>query len=276
MGRITEALERMGRVHAGHGPTGRAHIGSAASPRLLPAPAAAIAAPQKVPPRIAAAHAPEPTHSPRSAAIELLELNDAAFQAYRTLWQQIDKTLGGSGPRSIALTSAGADEEKTEVVTNLAYAAAQAGSQHVIVLDLDPAGHRVADRLRLRAVPGVTDVLLHGVSLEDALHRADSLGYAVLVAGRRVPEPAAVFAGRQMDALIRQLAQRYDLVIADAPHLGDDRLAGMIARRCDATFLVADVCRAGRRAMERAARLLDQAGARPRGCILTERRPPSR
>jgi tyrosine-protein kinase len=140
------------------------------------------------------------------------------------------------------VTGAMDQEGKSTTVANLAVAFARAGTR-VIVADLDlrrPMLHRFFD---LETVPGLTDVTLGHVSLDQALmpvpgsedgtgksaQSANGQGrllgsLAVLTAGSVPPDPGEFVGTHALTDLLATLESRAELVLLDTPpllHVGD-------------------------------------------------------
>lgn len=175
--------------------------------------------------------------------------------------------------RRLQITSPCRGEGKSTTAVNLAIAMAR-GGKAVVLVDADlraPAVHRLLDR---PPSPGLAEVLLGTVSLEDALQATEREPLLVLPAGCSAVNPAELLESRAFDQVIRQLTDRADLVIVDTPSclpLADPLL---IAPRMDGVVLVAHAGRTRKRAIRQAIELLDQ-GGRPRllGVLLNQAQP---
>ena len=125
------------------------------------------------------------------------------------------------GPRrSIVVSSPAKGEGKTSVAVQLALACAEAGD-NVILIDADLRHPQVADRLGVRAGPGLGAVLIGAATLEEAIvpylavpsTPGGRLG--VLTASGSPPNPAQLLASRQMQELLDELERTADTVIID-------------------------------------------------------------
>ena len=126
-------------------------------------------------------------------------------------------TVRGARSSSRALPRA---KGKTSVAVQLALACAEAGD-NVILIDADLRHPQVADRLGVRAGPGLGAVLIGGATLEEAIvpylavpsTPGGRLG--VLTASGSPPNPAQLCASRQMQELLDELERTADTVIID-------------------------------------------------------------
>lgn len=158
-----------------------------------------------------------------------------AFRQIRTSLQFIDAQ---AATKRIIVTSCGAGEGKSTVVSNLAVTFAQAG-QRVIVVDADLRGPQLFDHFGIDGSAGLTDVLIQRATLDDVLQPWEDLPLQVLASGPVPPNPSELLGSAQMAALLDQLGARADIVLFDAPPLLPVTDAVVLARRCDGAVLVA-------------------------------------
>jgi succinoglycan biosynthesis transport protein ExoP len=205
------------------------------------------------------ARLPEPRRQlQKSDGLVMLE-NPASVEAeaFRVLRTNVEFANLEREARSIMITSALESEGKSTTAANLAIAAARAG-RNVVLVDLDLRRPYIDRFFKLQDHPGLTNVVLGHVTLDDAIaHVAipameaaggsrEGNGHASLggvldvLASGPIPPDAGEFVGKAaVGALLDQLTERYDLVFVDTPpllHVGD---ALTLASRVDAMLLVA-------------------------------------
>ncbi len=148
---------------------------------------------------------------------------------------------GIGGPlRTLVVTSGGPGEGKTSVATDLAVAYAQAG-QRVLLVDADLRKPRVAEIFDMDEGPGVTNVLVGDVSLDEALQPYGDGHVMVLTSGTRPAKPSELLSSDKMGELLGRLRERADLVIIDtAPILPVADTTAMLVH-IDAVLLVVRV-----------------------------------
>lgn len=122
------------------------------------------------------------------------------------------------GSRSLLVSSCRAGEGKTTVSVNLSMSLAKLG-RRVLLVDADLRRPAVDRALRLRAGPGLLNCLVKGTYWESALQRCDVPGLDVLVAGGTTTRAGDFLAGRRLQAILQEAAQRYDFMIVDGPAL---------------------------------------------------------
>ena len=199
-----------------------------------------------------------------------------AAEAYRSLRTNIAfSSVARDRPlRTLVVTSAEPQDGKTTTAVNLAVTLAEQGLRVALVeADLRrPVLHRLFDVPR---EPGITNVVLGTVALEDVVHRVELPGHAhgtldFVPGGAVVPNPAEL-AGAPATRVVRdKLADRYDAVVLDTPPLSvvtDPAVAGTLA---DGVILVARMGATHRQALKRAVDELRGVGARIVGTVLTD------
>lgn len=133
--------------------------------------------------------------------------------------------------RTLMVVSAAPGDGKTTVSRHLATAAVQMGSR-VLLLEADLRRPTLAAQMGMAAGPGLTDVLIGTVPLNQALRRvSDDQGGTpdsgsgdrtldVLVCGMALPpNPAELIESHAMALLLEHVKSLYDLVVIDTPPL---------------------------------------------------------
>jgi capsular exopolysaccharide synthesis family protein len=166
----------------------------------------------------------------------------------------------------IQITSPTSGEGKTTTVANLAVALAQGGDR-VAVVCCDLRRPRLQERMGVSLTPGLTDVLLGDVSLDDAVRRYDENVF-VLPAGSPPPNPSELLSSHKATAVIRALAEKVDLVVIDCTPVLPVTDALVVSRLADATIVVADSRSTERKAVRRTLQLLAQVNAPVIGMVL--------
>lgn len=162
-----------------------------------------------------------------SSPLSAPEFPFAVTEAFRMLrarlrYFNVDRPL-----RSLLITSVGPGEGKTTIAQHLAIAAASGSSSRVLLLEADLRRPQIAGEYGLEPMPGLSEVLTHGVALEDVVQH---LGIAetgsstvngktldVIVAGANPPNSAELLDSATMADLLKDLSSAYDLLIIDTP-----------------------------------------------------------
>jgi Mrp family chromosome partitioning ATPase len=186
---------------------------------------------------------------------------------YSDVLASVLKALPARGT-TLYFTGSAAGVGTTTVVLNLAVTAARQG-RRVVVVDANKRRPAVAARLALCDRPGLSEVLVESACLEDALQETDQAGLSALAIGG-----SAAFERRTAEAyrsFLRQLRQRFDLVLIDGPSR-DTQGEGMApGAACDAAFLVVTAGTEDSAAVQNVLRQMPGHGLRVAGCISANR-----
>jgi Mrp family chromosome partitioning ATPase/capsular polysaccharide biosynthesis protein len=221
---------------------------------------------------------PEPPRRLRAAdeLVMLAEPTAAYAEAFRVLRTNVEFANVDRGARTIMVTSALESEGKSTTVANLAVAFARAGKR-VVLVDLDVRRPFLDRFFQLGSVPGLTDVVLGHVELEDAIAHvsvADGEGSAraraagngtatvegvvdVVACGPTPPDAGEFVATQAVTQILQRLRERYEYVLLDAPpllHVGD---AMTLAAKVEGLLVVSSLRLARRQIVAELRRILD-------------------
>ena len=225
--------------------------------------------------------------------VMLKEPRSVHAEAFRILATNIEFANADIGARTIMITSANRAEGKSTVVANLAAAFARRG-KHVVLVDLDLRRPTAAKLFGINQRPGVTDVALGHVQLEEALvelplsdlgpSHADGAtngsrtleqssgrpGTLEVLPSGTIPSGAGELAGSSNVAdLIDRLASRADIVLLDAPPILQvgDTLA--VSANVDSLLVVSRLSEVRRSLLDELHRVLESAPVVKIGLIVT-------
>lgn len=187
-------------------------------------------------------------------------------EAFRSLRTSV-KFAGLDHPiRVVQITSALPGEGKTTVVANLAESLARGGDR-VAVVCCDLRRPRLHRAFRQPLSPGLTDVILHDASLDEALTRVSDNLYC-LSAGTAPPNPSELLSSSRAAAVIQAIAAEFDVVIIDCTPVLPVTDALVVSRFVDATLVVVDIRSTKRRALQESISRLGQVSAPVTGLVL--------
>jgi polysaccharide biosynthesis transport protein len=132
------------------------------------------------------------------------------------LHHHIFLVLTGQAAKTLLITSAGPGEGKSSIAANLAISIAQSG-RRIVLVDCDlyhPTLHKLFD---LSNISGLSNFLLKNKSLMEVLQDCRFSGIRVISSGPVHPSSAELLGSEQMNNLLQQLADQFDLVIIDTP-----------------------------------------------------------
>jgi polysaccharide biosynthesis transport protein len=175
----------------------------------------------------------------RGPDAHILEKPASAYaEAIRSLYIGLLLSAGDPPPKTLLVASALPREGKTSIALSLVRMLATTGHS-VVLVDCDlrrPTAHRT---FGVHSHPGLIEVLLGKVCVEEVLATDPRSGALFVPPGERVPNAAELFGSPQMKHFLARLAARHDLVILDSPPVLAVSDARVLARMVDMTlFLV--------------------------------------
>lgn len=195
-------------------------------------------------------------------------------QQYRDVLDAVLRASAASEHSSALLfTSALPRSGATTTLLNLAITAAGQRRQRVVIVDAHFRRPAVAERLGLPVAPGLSEAMAGAVALDEVIQETEQQELFALTAGVR--DTASVrFVAETLRSLLRQLRQRYPLVLVDGPRWDGKPDVIALAAACDAVFLVAPETEAETPQTDALLRLIAERGARMAGCILVAEKIP--
>ena len=171
-----------------------------------------------------------------------------AAHAYRYAAASIDIQRVSAGIRRLTVTSASADDGRSTATANIALALAASGV-HTLVMDGDLESQGLSRLLRSDVAdhPGWLDLVAGRSGLTDVVVQvppanAEGLPLDLLTAGKTRTSAAEFFGAensrRLLEVLLAELADRYDVVIVDAPPLLQVTHAATLAGGADSVLVV--------------------------------------
>jgi len=141
--------------------------------------------------------------------INQLDPDEPAVESYRALRTNVT-FVGAEKPlQYIAVTSPGPREGKSTTAINLALTLAKNGRRTILV-DGDLRRSSIHRAFDLPQEPGLTDVLIGGVSPSEGIRPEVTPSLDVLPSGATPPNPSELLGSSAMDALIAELRCDYD------------------------------------------------------------------
>ncbi|QEM68673.1 tyrosine-protein kinase family protein [Geobacter sp. FeAm09] len=216
MSRIEKAMERAAQLREGGG----------VAPAPAPAPAPAGHQQKHVFKAIPSQPPPAPSVTPAITSDNpyLVNLNDPhspTAEEYRKLKSVLVKMTKGEDffKNTIMVTSAVPHEGKTLTALNLAISLAQEFDHTVLLVDADLRRPSVQRYLNMNNKRGLSDVLLEGLDIGDAIVATGIGKLSLIPAGRAVSNPVELFTSQKMKELIEEMKYRYPdrYLIFDTP-----------------------------------------------------------
>lgn len=197
------------------------------------------------------------------------EADPMIVEAFLSLYSTLRVNEGSRNARLIAVTSTLPGEGKSFIATNLALAFASQG-QRTAIVDCDLRRPNVQRSLRLRMAKGVISYCVDGAKLDDIIAKDVHPNLDVIGAGGRAKNAIQVLNSKEFEALLAELAKRYDRVVFDTPPLGAVSDALNMLPLMDGAIYTIQYNRVMRRAAQRCARRLVAANIPVFGAVLND------
>jgi len=207
-------------------------------------------------------------------------------EAFRSLRTRLQFATMEQPGKLFLLTSPSLQEGKTTTIVNLAIALSQAGQKTLLVganlrrpsihkffgIDRDPGLTDVllGNQRWQDCVRTVADILMGRFEMEDIMVAPGLDNLHILESGPIPPNPSELLSTPQMAEFLRQVRQRYDIVLFDAPPVLPVTDAAIIASQVDGVILVYQAGKVGRLALKRAKIQLESAKAKVWGIVLND------
>lgn len=192
-------------------------------------------------------------------------------EQFRTLRTNIEYSVTDGEIRSIVITSTGPSEGKSTIIANLAVVFAQQGKK-VLLIDADMRKPTTHYTFRLPNKLGLTNVLTKKQTLDETVQATDVENLYVLTSGPIPPNPAEMLGSQALNDLIKEVKEKYDLLLFDSPPVLAVTDAQIIANKCDGTILVINSGNTVSEAALKAKELLLNSKAKILGVVLNRKK----
>ncbi len=179
------------------------------------------------------------------------EVSFVASEAYKLLRTKLQFSFTDEGgARVLGLSSAMAGEGKSLTAVNLAYSLSQLNKK-VILIDCDMRRPTLAEKMKLRKTPGLSNWLTGQENITELLQKCilnESKGsFDVITAGQTPPNPVELLSSEKMAKTLQLLRKTYDYILLDLPPVGEVSDALAVANQVDGMLLVVrqDYCNRG-------------------------------
>ena len=195
-------------------------------------------------------------------------LNFAEAEAYKLLRTNIIFSFPNEGRCHIlGVTSSIQDEGKSSSSCNLAYALSEAGKK-VLLLEADLRRPTIGSKLRVRSIPGLTNLLVGDTQLQSLVRRCEAApNMDIITAGDIPPNPSELLGSRRMAAVLEELAKHYEYIVLDLPPVTAVSDAVAISKLLDGVVIVVREGVTQRKGLGETMRQLKLAGVRILGFL---------
>ena len=207
-----------------------------------------------------------PEENQSSGPFVINQPRSPAAEAFRSLRTNLDFMSIDEPLKSILVSSPGMSEGKTTIAANLASIIAQ-GGKRVVIVDADFRRPRLHEEMNVPNRVGLSDVFRDRISLLEATQKIGDFDLFVITAGEKPPNPAELLGSEKMKQLLRELKEKYDIVIVDStPTVVTD--SQLVSARVDGVLLVLSIGKTDAEAARIAVEQYQRAGARILGGVM--------
>ena len=194
---------------------------------------------------------------------------DPSVESLRSLRTALQFAMLDATSNIVVMTGPTPGIGKSFTSVNLAAVLGAAGKR-VLLVDADLRKGHLNQYFGLRRDKGLSEVVSGSARLEDALHRQVAPGVDFLSTGVLPPNPAELLTTVAAQALLRDAARDYDMVLIDTPPVLAASDTGILASLAGAVFLVAraDISTLGE--IQESAKRLRDSGVQPKGVIFND------
>lgn len=169
--------------------------------------------------------------------VTLSNSNTFVLEQFRTIRANVNFSLPGDELKSLLITSSLPGEGKSTIAANLAVVFAQEGKK-VLLVDADLRKPTLHFSFNVPHVNGFSHVLIGKYFYFNAVQETSVEGLSVLTSGPIPPNPSELLLSRNMDAFLKEVKEKFDLVIFDAPPVLAFSDAQILGNKCDATVII--------------------------------------
>ena len=198
-----------------------------------------------------------------------LESTSSFAEAYRTIRTAVFFSVPKGEAKTVLITSPGAGDGKSTLVSNLGIAMAQAGQQ-VIILDADfrkPMQHVIFE---VAKEPGLSSIIAGQETLNKVIRRTSVKGLNILPCGPDVVNPSEILNSNTFANIMAELSSKYDRILVDSPPVMPVTDACILGAICDVTLLVLRAEKSTRKIAQQARDGLLSVGAHILGAIVND------
>ncbi len=140
----------------------------------------------------------------------------------------------------------------------------------MLLIDADMRRPRTHKIFKVSNEIGLSSVIVGAAKIEDAIKATEVHGLSVMVCGPVPPNPAELFHTKAFATVLRQLDEKYDLIVLDSPPVGVVSDAAIISTLVDGVLLVLKAGQTSRDQALRAVRVMKNVNARILGAVLND------
>jgi protein-tyrosine kinase len=172
---------------------------------------------------------------------EVLDTKTLPGEQLRFLRTRLSQLQRQHGFKKLLITSSVPGEGKTFISCCLAGILAQEPGKRVLLIDADLRRPRTAHNLGLEKeteLMGLSHLLQHTGTLEEALLKSSSTDLFFLPSGRAPENPSELLASDNLERILQVSAELFDWIVVDSPPVLNIADSTRLAPLCDTVILV--------------------------------------
>lgn len=200
--------------------------------------------------------------------VTLKQPNSTTVEKYKMLRTNLD--LNSKDIKTLLITSASAEDGRTEVGCNLAITIAQTGKK-VLLLEGNLRNPKIHNLLGLAQAPGLYEILTTNKSISEIVNEIPSCkGLSVLTAGEISNSPSEMLDSEGFRSLLNKVKESYDFIVIDAPPVIKYTDAAILSKLVDGVLMVVVSNKTKKNLADNAIKALEQVGANILGAVMVE------
>lgn len=190
-----------------------------------------------------------------------------AAESYRQLFINMSYAHPDGEIRTLAVSSPGAAEGKSNVAVNLAMVGASLGKK-VLLVDGDMRKPMVHKIFSFEGEPGLGNVMREGLTLKELVRETGIDNFSVITAGHIPPAPMLLFNSARFVSLVEEMRDTFDIVIFDTPPINGMADTPTLASKVEGLLMVVSQGQTEHEAALHAKQLLTNVNARIIGVVM--------
>ena len=190
-----------------------------------------------------------------------------SFRSLRTnvKYAGVDKPI-----RRLIISSPTPEDGKTTIATNLATALAQGGSK-VVLIDADLRRPRIHKVFGLENKVGLSSLFVQPEIYADGYFQSvKTENLHILPSGGTPPNPSELLGSRKMNEILKQMEEKYDIILLDTPPVLTVTDAVALSSSVDGILIVAKIGKTKQAALLQAIEQLRQVNANIIGLVIND------
>ncbi len=210
---------------------------------------------------------PQKKDSEEASLLAAMQPDDPTVEGLRILRSTLNHVLTEVPNQLLLVTGPKSDVGTSFVAANLGVVLASGGDR-VCIIDADLRNGRLNHHFGKKRDPGLTEILLGNLTLNEALQKTSIDHLHLLPAGRSVENPSELLMKKRFAKVLDTMQTHYDRVILDSPPLLEVADAVILGQHAGAALLVVKAGEHNLSELEHSVKRLWQGGVELRGIVV--------